>query len=857
MTIAATGTNNGWDIAAELAIPAAEFLRNIYKKASDYVASSTAVKKELCPPQFQAGNLTGAYTLGSLITKTRPSLWIQMVVPVASKKDQMTGHTAGSTSKEPDKAALEHIISTVVLDTSDGFSPNETKLMATYDPKPKIGPFAIKFPSAVDFVNMTVPFIPLVIASISHGFHLGKYGSTLARMGGNTVNDFIALKKLYVTDTKNFDIFLKLVDFLGRKSKNDNNFPQLRGFVHGLINSPPKEEKNTANQLSKYIIPTVSTVSKLLETNSSQKDKQDASNILIDYYNKYKKLIEESKKLADENLSRGSSFFLDESYGNQYWVQMYSKEAILLLDTPKAMLIKKAFEDVLNIMNAYTLKITTEYPNKLLFHKNFFIATNKKSADVMLQYEDPETEKALKTLISALNYLTDADFGEKIPNHFFGAAALPYEPRTEITGKPADAETSTPKVAYVYRPSAYARSPLTFQLSILEHVFADALALSGGNLDKFYLLYVPSHPNTEDKQPLNLLAPNSGGWLAKLKKDSDYEPIESNDYNSNVNIWDVPGIRSPSTMMMMMRTNVTKYRDVYNETLNTRFKSLRKESNSLTRLISSIYCLTSIKLWKDVQNLAIKNVPLPIHPIPVYIRGGQRTETAIMGIRGPKTGQIWYSSGNYTTGVNVTGKWITGSYTVWATAIVTDPNRIELLYNIAPAGIEGGFGTEFYPFPSNHARPEEAYKSEILTQPGQKRPSLIVLSASPTEARELLTIGDFDLIGRSTTERFRNVDRTLEEMGGRVAGEYQLSTRLFYDELWNFREIIGHSRGSFGTYSSRTMSSYWDEDSNKLGNFKQSTSVRKTGYGIGSAKVWNGIDEGFTLFNRSNNTINA
>ncbi len=303
LTIDAQGETAGWIDAAKLAKLAAAFLRDLYKKASDHVESCTAVKKELCPPQYQEG-LKGAYTLATLITKQRPSLWVPVVKPHTDTQTpgnaaRLSGQSKTSTDPGIDKS-ISHITSSYAQENSDGFMDKDARTFISqnrgvYDPQ--FGPFIVLFPTKEKgkFEKFAIPYVPLVIASQSEGFNVGKNGTALARMGGNTVQDLLEITYRYSKTSKSMTVLLNVLDLLGKKSNDENSFLQLRGFVNGLVNISDKDE--TDNQkIVNAIEVQVAKVAKLL-TKNTQPERQNASSIVHSYYTSYTKKKEESKRV--------------------------------------------------------------------------------------------------------------------------------------------------------------------------------------------------------------------------------------------------------------------------------------------------------------------------------------------------------------------------------------------------------------------------------------------------------------------------------------------------------------------------------------------------------------------------------
>lgn len=825
LVIDAQGAEAGWADAAKLAAPAAEFIRDFYKKVSDHMTSSTAVKKDLCPPQYQDG-LKGAYTLATLITKHRPSLWVPIVNPkIATPVSALTGDVADKSLKQLEYPL--HIISAFASNVSPGFlNPNQNRFYSTNTNKyvVRVAPFVIEVAGLSGSKYFVIPYIPLVIANSVPEFNLGRRALIMSKLGGKTITLFSHL--IFALNTESLTTLLEnVLQHIAKFDKPD--FKHLRAVVYGLSQIP-------VNQNNTELI---AVITGLNESNTSKPTssaiKEKAKVIIKKFYDGYKNIIES-----------------DKSSDNRYWIEMYSDNAKTVLKSKPGIVIKELFSRILERLHLFSNKILKQ--SKIaLYPKSIFHNPNVDSAqgfDDNTQFTESDADDSknkgfihlkIDDLLGKLvGQLKTLSISESTTNVLFGAPVVEFN---KLSGEPSAQSTSKTAEKSV----RYARTPLTFQKSMIKLLFEES---------DDYQLYLPSQPNTNDEHPLIVRSNTTGKLetLDSLENDEDYLPQETSDYNNNVGIWDVPGIRMSA---LATNHNHSKYRDIYNTTLADRIHSLRTESNAMMRLIAAVYCLTSIKHWTDVKQLAIKNVPLPFHPMPIYIRGAMKTETAVMGIRGSETGQIWYSSGNYTTGVNVDNKWLTGSYTVWVTAIVSDPRRVEILYNIAPAQIEGGLRLEFYSFPSGYSTPEKAYTSELNTVPDKDRPSLICMCASPTEAKTVLSMGDFDLIGRSLKERFRNINAA-KEYNTFSGKQFKLGTRDFYDRLWSLKELIEHNP-DFGTFSSVTYFSTFDQKTNRLSNFHKSTSARKTGYGIGSADVWNGIKPAFPAFDAAANTINA
>jgi len=392
--------------------------------------------------------------------------------------------------------------------------------------------------------------------------------------------------------------------------------------------------------------------------------------------------------------------------------------------------------------------------------------------------------------------------------------------------------------------NGYMRTPLTFHASIIKQSFSDP-----GNRA------LPSHPNTHDRKWLD---PTQIKSAEALMAHADYEPIHPfSKAKTNLRIWDLPGVRQAE---LVNTEDWAEFGNTYNQALHKRLDMVVRQSDAIKRVTMIAYMLTSFGRWKDMKALLMANVPTPLHPVPVYIRGMQMTESSIIGISGPETGAMYLSSAVYKTGTDAVKGEISGTYTAYFAGLVHNPDRVEVINHIAPARILGGFDTTFYKFP--HYSDNEVDQSEIVTGKGRSRSSLIVMIASPEEVKQMP--GAFDLIGRTLRERFSNVNMAQEaSMGagllrpdGTLKNEFCLSHRDFYEDLWHFRELIDHFRGEFGTWAYRTCFSVFDVHRKLLANFYPSTGPRAIGYGVGSAPVWNGQTLTMLPFDKDANAIN-
>ena len=392
------------------------------------------------------------------------------------------------------------------------------------------------------------------------------------------------------------------------------------------------------------------------------------------------------------------------------------------------------------------------------------------------------------------------------------------------------------------------RTPLTFHPNLIE------VAL----IPDTDILMAPSEPGTDDQTPLDPRGPYQD--TNQLLQHPDYAPMgaSTGGYQSNVHAGDLPGIRTAE-----LRFTFSRFGRTTNPALHSRIDDcIQKCADPLLRLWATAYALTSIEEWDQVKSLMTNNTPLPMHSVPLYPRIIQQTESGILMVRGPQTGANWFSNPHYATGMNPNNKYVVGNFTVMTASMVHGEKRVEVMYHVSPVAIEGGANTDYYPFPDYWAHDGgEVQQSLILQMAGPSRPSLLVLSASPSEAYKIP--GGFDIAGRTQQERMTNMNDRVEAISGRgfnVDGtrrrEFQLSTTAYHKKIWKWNKLIEGGAGHFGTWAYQTHQGVYDRETCKLMPTVFSKSPRKTGYGTGSVDVWNGDGKTFGHFNILANAVN-
>lgn len=441
----------------------------------------------------------------------------------------------------------------------------------------------------------------------------------------------------------------------------------------------------------------------------------------------------------------------------------------------------------------------------------------------------------------------------QIANRRTGEITLPTstgQTRPWMRAQPEATHLGAPIVATPdgFPANAFMRTPLTFSANLLEAALsapADILA-------------VPSHPDSDDLAPLD--PTGQYGNTDTLRRRHEYAPMGSSTggYQSNIFHGDLPGVRTAE-----LRYTHKEFGFTHNTALHERFDEvINKEADALLRVWASAYALTSVEKWSEVRTLLQNNTPLPFHNVPVFPRIVQQTETGILLVTGPETGANWFADPLYATGVNPNQKYVIGNFTVMHGSFVHGTRRVETLYHMSPVTIEGGAGVEYFPFPNYWSHEGgEVSQSLILQVAGRSRPSLVVFTASPTEARKMPD--GFDYIGRSAQERYSNMNNRVEAASGpgfnedgSRKGEFKLSTSDYYESLYKFRKLIAANKANFGTFAYQTHYGVYEEESSKLVPSKYSTGPRKTGFGMGAADVWNGSASGFGMFNVLANTVN-
>lgn len=375
------------------------------------------------------------------------------------------------------------------------------------------------------------------------------------------------------------------------------------------------------------------------------------------------------------------------------------------------------------------------------------------------------------------------------------------------------------------------------------------------------IVVVPSEPDQNDNQPLD-----ATGRYARdtntLAARPEFRPVgqQSGGLQSNISLTDLPGVRFQE---LSKRGNFRAFGQSGNiHFLDRLDNAISREGNTLLRMWMTAYALSSIEEWTEVERLTSKNQPLPIHCAVTNIRLVQQTETAILLATGPETGANWLASPMYTTHVDGTIAKMGGRFQVMHGCLIHGQNRVQVMYHIAPAAIEGGAGTKFYPFPSYYGKPgTESNSSKILRMRGYARPDLVVFGVSPSEAASKPT--EFDLIGRTAKERMNNLNPRIEggqgpgyNQDGTLQSYFKLSSADFHESVWNFRALM-HASRTFGTYAFQTTYGVWSEKDKKLVPTEMSTGPRKSGYGHGAAEVWDGSRPTFGLFDVRKNSIPA
>lgn len=834
VTFAEQGKEMKWpENAVALANRAVDWARDITSRLTEALAPSRAVKAAFAPAQFRQGRRE-MYALLGLLVKHRPALWAS-VTPIGDNE---------STQPHPDDEVHDNIPARRFMTNTIPSFYTASHSAAYKGPTIKVNttseldfePFSLINPNNTKLI---FPFIPFPVLEQVQEITVGPYGVAMSRMGGKSK---VALDKIRaVLPDIEMPEFEKLLSFLGKRAGQDTEFTQLRAFVIKLASVTQTTVNNT-------------TVTKLDNMKSLMKDTLSLS---IKATTKDQRVSRMAKlkdlQTMEEDYIKSGARKDDKSRDNKLWIQAYSNEMRTWMNdktneraigdiVTNIRLIMTAFNGIINngVYVLPTPHLAAAVDNT---GQQFAQFTNAGASVAALS-------KALKDTFDDFKYKKTESSPVDTPMRF-SAHANVDSPPTSI-GAPSRPTTIDSTVM----PDKYGRTPLTFHRSMIKQLFTTPTGLTTYGLMNVpgtdYPIFIPSQPNTHDKQHMNITEDSMARQSKNLFNHPDYTPIKHNGKQSNVTVADVPGIRYAERFM---NGNNATYKTPYSKAQHARFDEFCTIHSPLTRLISGAYALTSIEHFREVRKLCSKNIPIPIHTMPTFINIIQRCETMILGKSGPQMGSMMLSAANYAVGTNVRNKLVEGSLTCYFKGVVEEPNLVAALPNVMPVKIEGGAGVDFHKFPKYYGNPHQAHTSPIIREAGGTRPSLVVFSCSYEEAKIIDRTEDFDLIGRGVKERFANANDALERASFGYKNEFVLSAARFHEHIWNFRHIIAATDGRYGTYASKTYYGTYDFATRSIGVFHPSTSPRQYCFGAGAADYWNGKRDTVPMFNEAINRI--